>query len=267
MEEEKHDPCSIKPKKTRKGKECDIPDEQRCQRSDRKKNWRCKNARVNHIYCQHHINLTTKNYLTRKERNKQDPLNSCQKNPKEDKGSIAVEDGMACPRQKDSSQAVGISKREMNNMCRIRNPEIAQEISVPSDISDLDELLPTLLMEAWNRELNPAERHALGCLLPEGHSDDSSVMSIFSGGTSRFGIDCAGTWCKSVCEGKETPDAVLEKEREMTICQSQYLKDLKEYHEGFIAKAEWFKQLWSDTCKRNDRMFSELLEKYKPKFA
>ncbi|GLJ34323.1 hypothetical protein SUGI_0690220 [Cryptomeria japonica] len=116
--------------------------------------------------------------------------------------------------------------------------------------------------KAWNQELTPAERHILGYLLPEGHRDDSAVMSIFCGGTSRFGIGRAGMWCKSVCEGKENPDAVLERERELKIFQSQYFKDL-EHHEGFIAKAEWFKRLWSDTCNRDDQMFSELLEKYK----
>ncbi|GLJ34322.1 hypothetical protein SUGI_0690160 [Cryptomeria japonica] len=163
----------------------------------------------------------------------------------------------------DASQAVGKSKKVMNNMWRIRNPEIAQERTVPSDISDLNELLPTLMMGAWNQKLTPAERHILGYLLPEGHRNDSAVMSIFCGGTSRFGIDCAGMWCKSVCEGKENPDVVLERERELKIFQSQYLKELEEYHEGFIVKAEWFKRLWSDTCKRDDEMFSELLEKYK----
>ncbi|GLJ34326.1 hypothetical protein SUGI_0690250 [Cryptomeria japonica] len=253
MEKEKPDPCSTEEKKTRKRKECGIPDEHRCQRSDRKKNWRCRNARVNHIYCQHHIDLTTKNYLARKERKKQHHLNSCEENPKEGKDSIAI----------DVSQAVGISKKLMNNMCRIRNPEIAQDITVPSDISDLNELLPTLMVQAWNQELTPAERHILGYLLPEGHRNDSAVMSIFCGGTSRFGIDRAGMWCKSVCEGKENPDAVLERERELKIFQSQYFKHLEEYHEGFIAKAEWFKRLWSDTCNRDEQMFSELLEKYK----
>ncbi|GLJ34320.1 hypothetical protein SUGI_0690120 [Cryptomeria japonica] len=246
MKKEKHDPCSTKEKKTRR-EECTIPDEQRCQRADRKKNWRCKKARVNHIYCQHHKDLAARNYLVRKEKKK------C----REDKESSAIED------QKDTNQVVGVSKRGMKSVSRIITPEIAEEIAVPSDISDLGELLPTLLIEAWNRELTPMEKLSLRELLPEGHRDDAAVISIFCGGTSRFGIDRAGNWCRSVCEGKESPDAVLERERELKIFQAKYLKTLEEYHEGFLAKAEWFKRLWSDTCNRDDRMFSQLLEKGK----
>ena len=250
MEKEKR---STKRKKTRTNEECSVPDEQRCKRTDGAGNWQCKNARVNHMYCQHHINLGERNYLVKKEMRK----------AKEHKKSTSVKDAIACPNREDTTQAVGISKWDINNLCLIRNPEIAEKIMVPTGISDMSDLLPNLLMEAWNEELTPVERISLRILLPGGQRDNAAVVSILSGGTSRFGIDHAGQWCKSVCEGKENPDAVLEREMDLKILQSEYLKDLELYKEGLIDKTEMYKRLWFEKCKGDEEKFFEILGKYK----
>ncbi|KAH9293128.1 hypothetical protein KI387_041669, partial [Taxus chinensis] len=208
--------------RTRKRKECNIPDEKRCKRLDRKKNWRCVNARVNKNYCQHHIELMSKNYLSRRERKKKEEENKIVavadpipglKQEKTESQAVPVTDPSPC-----TKQAVGIARRSINNVGLIKNPELAEEIMVPSEISDLKERLPVMLMDAWNEVLSPAERYRLRSFLPEGHKEDETVvMSLLKGETSRFGVGIADKWRRRLCEGKQTPEAVMQKERELKI--------------------------------------------------
>ena len=142
------DPSSTKAKKGRKRNQCDIPDERRCKRSDKKKDWRCRNARVNHGYCQHHADLAAKNYSQRKERRNQVPTSSSVNKPKEGKEAFPM----------DTSQVVGISEKEMNNVGRT----IDQEIRIASEKSDLYRL--SLITEDRNEELTSDERDGLCAL-------------------------------------------------------------------------------------------------------
>ncbi|KAH9289401.1 hypothetical protein KI387_033518, partial [Taxus chinensis] len=142
------------------------------------------------------------------------------------------------------------------------NKIVAVADPIPGLKQEKRELLPVIMMDAWNEVLSPAERYRLRSFLPEGHKqNETAVMSLLKEETSRFWVVIAAELCRSVCEGKQTPDAVLKKERELKIFQSRYFKDLKMYHGNFISEAEGLKRLCVDTCPCDDRMFCKELQR------
>ncbi|GLJ18071.1 hypothetical protein SUGI_0318820 [Cryptomeria japonica] len=160
------------------------------------------------------------------------------------------------------SKEVGITKRCMTNKCRIRSPQIAEKITVPEKLHELEDLSDVLTWDSWNKYLSASERCDLRILLPQGQRNNCVIKSLLDGEIQRFGKNPVAEWGKSVCKEEESPVQILQKEENLKASQSQYLKNLRTYHHEYIDRVEGFKKIF-ESCNCDDEEFRMVLMKMK----
>jgi len=156
--------------------------------------------------------------------------------------------------------AIGITKQCLSNKYKIKEPEIAETAVLPGDLFGLENLKDVLTMEAWTEHLTPSERRDLRSLLPEGQKNNTVVECLLSGENFNFG-NPALMWGASVCKGEQFPSALLQREREMKISQSQFFKDRITYRDTFLDTVEELEKL-CESVDQNDKEFRRELMRW-----
>lgn len=226
----------MSPKRPRETAESTLPDELRCKRSDGKR-WRCSQPRLEgKSYCHRHSEKIQR--YTQKKKNL---------NP-----------------SRSPELEIGITEHCKSNEYKIREPEIAETIKLPTEIFALQDLRNVLTVEAWREDLTERERSRLRAFLPEGQNNNNDVVeSLLSGENFNFG-NPAIAWGASVCKEEQCPEVLLQKERDLKQSQSQYFKDMRAYYYAFIASIHELSQL-CDSCSMNDARFRKALKLWRKK--
>lgn len=153
------------------------------------------------------------------------------------------------------SVLIGITTHCMSGKYKIKRPTIADTTSLPAEILGLNDLRGVLTLEAWGM-LSGEERKSLVGLLPGGQS--GAVEPLLKGDNIFFGNPII-QWGSSVCRGQEHPEALLLKEFELKLRQSEYFKELKSYHAEYIVLGEDFKGLY-ESCNEDKAKFLEAIK-------
>ncbi|KAJ0974607.1 hypothetical protein J5N97_016572 [Dioscorea zingiberensis] len=138
--------------------------------------------------------------------------------------------------------------------------ELADVLSVPRDIFNLDNLMEVLSYEVWATCLSESERELLTQLLPSGTGAEQVVHSLLTGENHHFGNPFL-KWCSSLCSGNLHPDNVLRMEHEFRANKRAYYGELNKYHTDMLELLKKWKEKWTSS-KDPEKLWSKGLTKH-----
>ncbi|CAI9777225.1 unnamed protein product [Fraxinus pennsylvanica] len=124
---------------------------------------------------------------------------------------------------------------------------LADVISVPQEIFELESLSEVFSYEVWQNHLSEDERSLLSQLLPKGAESDNIVQDLLAGINFHFGNPLK-KWGSSLCFGKLHPDNIIHEEQSLKTSKKAYYSDLQKYHDDMIGNLRTWKEKLA-TCK------------------
>ncbi|CAA2991758.1 Hypothetical predicted protein [Olea europaea subsp. europaea] len=124
---------------------------------------------------------------------------------------------------------------------------LADVISVPQEIFELESLSEVFSYEVWQNLLSEDERSLLSQFLPKGAESDNIVQDLLAGINFHFGNPFK-KWGSSLCFGKLHPDNIIHEEQSRKTSKKAYYSDLQKYHDNMIGNLRTWKEILA-TCK------------------
>lgn len=161
-------------------------------------------------------------------------------------------------------EQIGISWRQMKpfvNHVSSDHKVLADVVTVPEEIFDLDNLSEVLSYEVWKTHLSENERNHLMNFLPRGIEPHQAVEDLLAGTDFDFGSPVLN-WGTSVCSGDLHPDIVVGQEQHLKSQKREYYRQLHNYHNDMIGFLSKLKERWQ-SCRDPE---NEILQKmWRPK--
>ncbi|KAK8664112.1 hypothetical protein V6N13_083914 [Hibiscus sabdariffa] len=158
----------------------------------------------------------------------------------------------------DGNQKKVVAKREQIGLSRRHvkpftdstihyNRVLADVLTLPSEIFDLENLTEVLSYEVWQTLLSENERNLLMQFLPTGTDKEHVLQALLAGDSFHFGNPFL-KWGSLVCSGHLHPDAVIQEEQRLKTEKKAYYSELQDYHNDIIDYLQKLKVKW-ESCK------------------
>ncbi|BAU01744.1 hypothetical protein VIGAN_11104100 [Vigna angularis var. angularis] len=147
-------------------------------------------------------------------------------------------------------EQVGISWRQTKpfiNSVANGHKLVADVLTVPQEIFDLDNLSDVLSYEVWMTHLSENERNLLMNFLPRGFEPHQVVEDLLAGINFNFGNPFM-KWGASLCLGDLHPDMIVYREQHLKSLKREYYSHIHNYHNDMIGFLSNLKQIWQN-CK------------------
>ncbi|XP_020231542.1 uncharacterized protein LOC109812084 isoform X2 [Cajanus cajan] len=147
-------------------------------------------------------------------------------------------------------EQIGISRRQMKPFINVVSNDhkvLADVITVPQEIFDLDNLSEVLSYEVWKTHLSENERNLLMNFLPSGSEPHQVVEELLAGINYSFGNPFL-KWGASLCLGDLHPDTIVDRERRLKSEKKEYYSYIHNYHNDMIGFLSKLKNKWQ-SCK------------------
>ncbi|GAV82808.1 hypothetical protein CFOL_v3_26259, partial [Cephalotus follicularis] len=128
---------------------------------------------------------------------------------------------------------------------------IADVLSIPEEIFELDNLTEVISYEVWQTHLSENERNNLMRFLPRGKDAEHVVQALLDGDNFHFGnpfFKWQVNTGASLCSGNLHPDRVLHQEQGLKADKEAYYSELQNYHNDVIEYLQKLKKRW-ESCK------------------
>ncbi|KAJ4850419.1 hypothetical protein Tsubulata_043244 [Turnera subulata] len=151
-------------------------------------------------------------------------------------------------------EQIGISWRDLRpflDPSSLYRSDLADVLTVPPEVFELDNLGDVLPYEVWQTHLSEKEKKSLIQFIPEGQDTEEVIRSLLSGDNFHFGNpllkwqSCSRS--ASLCLGNLHPDSVLHRERCLKSQEKAYYSELQTYHKGMIQYLQKLKDAWEST--------------------
>ncbi|EPS65141.1 hypothetical protein M569_09638, partial [Genlisea aurea] len=148
-------------------------------------------------------------------------------------------------------EQIGLARRQLIPFVEhdtYRHSSLADIVSVPKEIFDLNSLSDVLSYEVWQSHLSDEERNMLLRFLPKHLNHDSILQALLGGDNFHFGNPFM-KWCvsSSLCLGKLHPDSVVHEDQSRKALRKSYFTNLHKYHHNMIGKLQLWKEEWADS--------------------
>ncbi|KAK8470135.1 hypothetical protein PHAVU_004G069600 [Phaseolus vulgaris] len=147
-------------------------------------------------------------------------------------------------------EQVGISWRQTKpfiNSVANGHKLVADVLTVPQEIFDLDNLSDVLSYEVWKTHLSENERNLLMNFLPRDFEPHQLVEDLLSGINFNFGNPFS-KWGASLCLGDLHPDMIVYREQHLKSEKKEYYSHIHNYHNDMIGFLSNLKKSWQ-SCK------------------
>ncbi|XP_027923848.1 uncharacterized protein LOC114181564 isoform X2 [Vigna unguiculata] len=147
-------------------------------------------------------------------------------------------------------EQVGISWRQTKpfiNSVANGHKLVADVLTVPQEIFDLDNLSDVLSYEVWMNLLSENERNLLMNFLPRGFEPHQVVEDLLTGINFNFGNPFT-KWGASLCLGDLHPDMIVYREQHLKSEKREYYSHIHNYHNDMIGFLSNLKKSWQ-SCK------------------
>ncbi|XP_014511574.1 protein PFC0760c isoform X2 [Vigna radiata var. radiata] len=147
-------------------------------------------------------------------------------------------------------EQVGISWRQTKpfiNSVANGHKLVADVLTVPQEIFDLDNLSDVLSYEVWMTHLSENERNLLMNFLPRGFEPHQLVEDLLAGINFNFGNPFT-KWGASLCLGDLHPDMIVYREQHLKSLKIEYYSHIHNYHNDMIGFLSNMKKSWQ-SCK------------------
>ncbi|XP_022774189.1 uncharacterized protein LOC111316504 [Durio zibethinus] len=124
---------------------------------------------------------------------------------------------------------------------------LADVLTLPHEIFDLENLAEVLSYEVWQTHLSENERNLLMQFLPTGTDKEQILPALLAGDNFHFGNPFL-KWSKSLCSGHLHPDTVIQEEQHLKAEKKAYYSELQDYHNDIIEYLQKLKEKW-ESCK------------------
>ncbi|XP_058179893.1 uncharacterized protein LOC131298438 isoform X4 [Rhododendron vialii] len=154
---------------------------------------------------------------------------------------------------------IGLSQKDMVpfiDHVPLCNNILADVLSVPHEIFDLDNLKEVLSCEVWQTHLSENERTYLTQFLPKGAETHRIVQELLAGDNFYFGNPSL-KWGASLCAGNLHPDAVIHHGKCLKTSKKSYYSGLQKYHNGMIGNLLLWKERWG-SCKDPEEIVNQI---------
>ncbi|GAB2278338.1 hypothetical protein Dimus_013021 [Dionaea muscipula] len=131
---------------------------------------------------------------------------------------------------------IGLPWRHLNSVIAAlphQKSTLADVITIPADVFDLNNLKELVSYEAWRSLLSDQERNYLKQFLPGETDPEQVVKQLLAGENFHFGNPFM-KWGVSLCSGDLHPDAVLQQEQSVRVNKKAYYSELQNYHDNMI---------------------------------
>ncbi|KAK7364754.1 hypothetical protein VNO80_13496 [Phaseolus coccineus] len=147
-------------------------------------------------------------------------------------------------------EQVGISWRQTKpfiNSVANGHKLVADVLTVPQEIFDLDNLSDVLSYEVWKTHLSENERNLLMNFLPGDFEPHQLVEDLLAGINFNFGNPFS-KWGASLCLGDLHPDMIVYREQHLKSEKKEYYSHIHNYHNDMIGFLSKLKKSWQ-SCK------------------
>nr|KJB70713.1 hypothetical protein B456_011G088500 [Gossypium raimondii]KJB70714.1 hypothetical protein B456_011G088500 [Gossypium raimondii]KJB70715.1 hypothetical protein B456_011G088500 [Gossypium raimondii] len=124
---------------------------------------------------------------------------------------------------------------------------LADVLTLPHEIFDLENLTEVLSYEVWQTLLSENERNHLMQFLPTGTDKEHVLQALLAGDNFHFGNPFL-KWGSLLCLGYLHPDAVIQEEQHLKDEKKAYYSQLQDYHNDIIDYLQKLKVKW-ESCK------------------
>ncbi|ERN06093.1 hypothetical protein AMTRI_Chr06g192830 [Amborella trichopoda] len=160
-------------------------------------------------------------------------------------------------------EQVGIAMRDLlpyvdpvPQSCKV----VADVLSVPEEIYDLDNIVEILSYEVWQSCLTETERKFLSEFLPSHTEVDSVVQALLTGENFHFGNPLQ-TWGPSLCSGGNHPDAVHNREMIFKANKKAYYSELQTHQNNLLEILTRWKEKWL-SCEDSETDIIQKIQRY-----
>lgn len=133
------------------------------------------------------------------------------------------------------------------------NTKLADVLTVPTEVFQLNDLTGILSYEVWQSLLTEKERGYLSQFLPRGVDPDQVVQALLGADNFHFGNPFL-KWGAKLCSGDLHPDAIVHHEKSFKTNKKEYYSELQQYHDDMI----WNLQKLKERCARSKDPESEV---------
>ncbi|KAH7663999.1 Nuclear factor related to kappa-B-binding protein [Dioscorea alata] len=161
-------------------------------------------------------------------------------------------------------EQVGVTWTDMAPFIDSPHPHysgLADILSVPPAIFDLENLMEVLSYEVWAKFLSESDRKLLTQFLPSGTSGEQVLKPLLMGDNLHFGNPFL-KWSTSLCSGDLHPDKVLQKERHIKADKRAYYSELSKYHNDILEILKKWREQWA-SCKDPEISWRKEFAKHK----
>ncbi|XP_042502073.1 uncharacterized protein LOC122079562 [Macadamia integrifolia] len=144
-------------------------------------------------------------------------------------------------------EQIGISWRDLDPFIESaphRYTPLADVLSLPQEIFELENLTRVLSYEVWEMNLSETERNFLTQFLPQGMDQEQVLPALLKGENFHFGNPFL-KWGASLCSGNLHPDAVLHQEHCFKANKRAYYLELQNYHDNILENLLNLKERWA----------------------
>ncbi|XP_022750426.1 uncharacterized protein LOC111299478 [Durio zibethinus] len=124
---------------------------------------------------------------------------------------------------------------------------LADVLTLPREIFDLENLTGVLSYEVWQTHLSENERNLLVQFLPTGTDKEQVLQALLAGDNFHFGNPFL-KWGTSLCSGDLFPDVAIQEEQCLKAKKKAYYSDLQDYHNDIVDYLQKLKEKW-ESCK------------------
>ncbi|RAL47998.1 hypothetical protein DM860_016199 [Cuscuta australis] len=138
---------------------------------------------------------------------------------------------------------------------------LADVVTVPQEIFDLDNLAEVLSHEVWQTCLSDNERSLLIKFLPRGTDAPRLVHDLLGGDNFHFGNPFL-QWSRFLCSGNLHPDGIIRHHQSIKSHKKAYYMELQNYHVNMIENLKTWRDKWV-SCRNFDEQIVKILRRSK----
>ncbi|XWS43940.1 hypothetical protein CRYUN_Cryun15aG0001500 [Craigia yunnanensis] len=146
-------------------------------------------------------------------------------------------------------EQIGLSRRHLRPFADSTihyHRVLADVLTLPHEIFDLENLTEVLSYEVWQTHLSENERNLLMQFLPTGTDKEQVLQALLAGVNFHFG-NAFLKWGTSLCSGHLHPDAVIQEEQHLKAEKKAYYSELQAYHNDIIEYLQKLKEKWESS--------------------
>ncbi|KAJ4959825.1 hypothetical protein NE237_019735 [Protea cynaroides] len=156
-------------------------------------------------------------------------------------------------------EQIGIAWRDLDPFIESaphRYTPLADVLSLPQEIFELENLTRLLSYEVWETNLLETERNFLTKFLPQGTDREKVVPALLKGENFHFGNPFL-KWGALLCSGNLHPDAVLHQEYCFKANKRAYYLELQDYHNDILENLLNLKEIWASSADPEKHIFQK----------